>query len=103
MKHCPAFDYNIIQLDNLILDIKDTYKEYLRNVNVRYDPPDSLYVEFIFSKNDKITTIKISWEVHQIYDRFRVASNVWTLNMNGIVEKNKTVGYIYKRIGEFLA
>ena len=112
--HALAFDYNIIQADNLISKIKDQYDDILINVNVRYDPQDSIIVEYDFDYKDIWYRARVMWRAAGDYDLVRIASSIWyyQLLMNNkkdsgwILLKDQslvTTGYILKSLGDHLA
>ena len=112
--HAPAFDYNIIQADDLVSKIKNHYGDILTNVNVRYDPPDSIIVEYDFDHKDIWYRARVMWQAAGDYDLVRIALNVWhyQLLMNNkkdsgwVLLKDQslvTTGYIFKSIGDYLA
>ena len=109
--HAPAFDYNIIQIDNLTHEIKTRYDDILLYANVRYDPPDQLYTSYVFDIDDQHYTAVVDWEAKNDYDLVRTALNVWKFRfcksdwhgVETLDEKSQvTTAYILKSLGDYL-
>ncbi len=110
--HAPAFDYNIIQIDELTRTIKKIYGDILLDTNVRYDPPDSLYTKYLFEKDGWRYTAIVKWEAKTDYDLVRIASNVWNFRLHRsdwrggetLEEKSQVMtAHILKSLGDYLA
>lgn len=77
--HCPAFDYNIIQADNLIFDIKKKFKNKLVDYGVEYNPPDSIVLNFNFETERKKFKVAVWWKAVSEYDRFEITEKCWQM------------------------
>lgn len=111
--HSPAFDQNILYLDDLTNEIKNTYDDILLCANVRYDPPDRLFTLYAFKKEDDEYTVIVEWKAKDNYELNRLAFNVWSFKFirsnwrtGGDILEDKTqvtLAYIFKKLGDYLA
>ena len=86
MESSPAFDYNVINADILLNDMKEKFSDKIKECSISYDPPGTIGIIVLFEDGENWYRAIIYWKAEWKHDRFEITDNCWTLILEYFVK-----------------